>query len=275
MSDSPALQTLGGAAAGTAIGYAVAGRSGGVVGALLGGVLGYNIGPFGELVVGATRGEVRRAEPILRSAGSGNRDARDSAAVAPKPDLSPTSAALLEVTQRGWIAQFGYDPNAEIVASRNGDPFGSVRIRRSLEWELIRPEWENALIEVMKYVTLGVVALTEKTRKDAIKRAITDVPFFIIFNPDFPPAIWSKNGPAHCATDLEIERMRKLYGPSDDAIYSAYKSGEYVANVAGKAVKLRRSDQGWIEGQPPKGSEYGNCPDYPYRIWYKPESVNV
>jgi hypothetical protein len=265
MTDAPALQTLGGAAAGTAIGYAIAGRSGGVVGALLGGVLGYQIGPFGELVAGATRGEVRRAEPILRSARSGGRDTGDSAAVRLETDLRKPSVARNTAAEVGetvdrdvWrerIRQQGYDPEAVIVPSLELDPYGSIRVVRNPEWELrsILGDYDETLRAVIGVVTLGIteilIRVNADTRRRDVLASIARFPTRIIWSPDYLPARWPpKFGDDGLAfTDADRARMLELYGPTEADVIAAVRENRYVASVQGQPVVIA-AETAWRSG---------------------------
>lgn len=250
---------IGGGVAGGAIGYAVAGRTGAVVGSAIGLVGGYNVEPLAEWYSGAVAAEREPRVATFRAdrAVAGDRGAGDSAVA---NFGSPTVVTIDSATARRRLTESGYDPNAIVVPSRNGDPWGSFRVRRNLEWELQAVRALDTVSAVPRAIigpfTLGLSELAYQavraSNKEGIQRSIAIQPELAIMSPDYPPALWPyqktifgevKVDTGKPFTDTLRDRMLELYGPTPDDVRAAATAGAYVANVVGKRVVLTRDER--------------------------------
>lgn len=239
------MTAVGGTALGAGIGYAVGGRAGAFVGGILGAVGGYNVEPLSEAVV--ARGAVR---PAARFSTSGMDRAGNTgrATVVGESDIKADYQARLKA--------IFYDPNAEMVPSKNGDPWGSYRARRSLEWELqnlsILPDSAEAPVRALAAgMTFGVsevlVQVIGASRREATKKSVEQHPYLLLWSPDYPPATWPYQGSIKVDVgypfgDREMARQIELYGPTRDDVKAAAERRAYIAQLNGRRLVASLDD---------------------------------
>lgn len=234
------MTAVGGTALGAGIGYAVGGRAGAVVGGLLGAVGGYHVEPLSDAVV--TRGSVRQA-PRFRTSGVDRAgDTGGATAVAGGDELHAVHVERLRA--------IGYDPSAAMADSQNGDPWGSFRVRRSLDWELgalslLPADAEAPVRAVGAGFTFGVSELLVQaigaSRRQAVVDSIARYPNLLVWSPDYPPATWPYRGGVQVDTgapfgDAERARQLALYGPTPADVEAAVARRAYVGQFNGRRL---------------------------------------
>lgn len=234
-----AVTAVGGTALGAGIGYAVGGRTGALVGGLLGAVGGYNVDPLSEAVV--ARGTVRPRKvstPVEARPGDTGR-------------ATPVAGGdELHAVHRARLQAIGYDPDARMADSQNGDPWGSFRVRRSLDWELgalsmLPADAEAPVRAVGAGLTFGVsellVQVIGASRRQAVADSIAQYPTLLVWSPDYPPATWPYRGSIQVDTgapftDAERARQLALYGPTPEDVQAAVARRAYVAQLNGRRL---------------------------------------
>jgi len=251
-----AVTAVGGTALGAGIGYVVGGRSGALVGGLLGSVGGYNVEPLADWFVGAEpadRGSVRaqfRASPGVGGAGGAG-------------GATIVGGRELHEVHRARLRAIGYDDGAEMVASAEGDPFGSFRVRRDLEYELGRlglltGAAETSIRAILTGVTAGVSEVLIQTigasRRAAVESSVKAYPSLLVWSPDYPAASWPYRNDIKVDTgapfgDRERELQIRLYGPTPADVERASAEGAYIASVRGRPVRLTLAELGGDAGR--------------------------
>ena len=234
------MTAVGGTALGAGIGYVVGGRTGALVGAALGAVGGYNVEPLAEAV--ATRGSVRPVPRFSTSGVARTGDTGRAAAVAGGDEL--------HAVHRERLAAIGYDPNAAMLSSQNGDPWGSFRVRRVLEWELgalslLPADAEAPVRAVGAGLTFGVSELLVQaigaSRRQSVTNSIARYPNLLVWSPDYPPATWPYRGSVQVDTgapfgDSERALQIALYGPTPADVEAAVARRAYVGQFNGRRL---------------------------------------
>jgi len=246
-----AVTAVGGTALGAGIGYVVGGRTGAVVGGLLGAVGGYNVEPLSDTI--ATRGAVRPAPKFATSGVARAGDSGRAAAVGGGDELHAVYVERLRA--------IGYDPSAAMAPSQNGDPWGSFRVRRSLDWELgalsmLPADAEAPVRAVGAGLTFGVSELLVQaigaSRRQAVTDSIARYPNLLVWSPDYPPATWPYRGGVQVDTgapfgDADRARQIALYGPTPADVETAVSRRAYVGQFNGRRLVASLDE---LQGEP-------------------------